>query len=372
MSDPQQLHPSWWSGSITLPMRYRRYSSGSRPETSVSQSSPPVHPTTWRRRYQNLQPLAHGGMARVYRAYDTQLERQIALKVLPRQFSADPVMIERFRLETLRMQALRHPHIVPILDYGLYRDRFFFSMPFYPTTLQQQLRQYGTPPLSVTTRLVEQLAAALDCAHSQGIIHRDIKPSNILLDQSNIAYLADFGISKSTHQAEDRLKTGLLIRVMEDEEEQHQLLFATPDYSAPEHLLGRQVDARTDVFGLGLLVYELLTGRQPYGREDDPDPTQITREQYASLLFARMQNERPIRPSQFVEMPTRSIARRVDAIILRALDPEPERRYRSAGLLATALGAAGAGELIPAWLPTTSVESVECVDPVHWVLTKQS
>jgi serine/threonine protein kinase len=351
MSDPQQLHSSRWSGSNTLPMRYRRYSSGPRPETLVSQSSPPVHPTTWRRRYQNLQPLTQGGMAQVYRAYDTQLDRQIALKVLPREFSADPVMIERFRLETLRMQALQHPHIVPILDYGLYRDRFFFSMPFYPTTLQQQVRQYGTPPLSVTIRLIEQLAAALDYAHSLGIIHRDIKPSNILLDQRNVAYLADFGISKSTYQADERLKTRLLIRVMEDEGEHHQVfhvLYATPDYSAPEHLLGLPVDARTDVFGLGLLVYELLTGCRPYGRADDLEPTQMTREQYANLLFERMHNERPLRPSQLVQMPTQSMARCVDAIILRALEPDPEQRYGSAGLLAATLGAAVAGELRPA------------------------
>jgi serine/threonine protein kinase len=98
-------------------------------------------------------------MVQVYRAYDTQLDRQIVLKVLPRESSADPVMLERFRLETLRMQALQHPYIVPVLDYGLYRNRLFFSMPLYPTNVQQQVRQYGTPPLSITIRLIEQLAA---------------------------------------------------------------------------------------------------------------------------------------------------------------------------------------------------------------------
>ncbi|MGO8946687.1 MAG: serine/threonine-protein kinase [Ktedonobacterales bacterium] len=321
-------------------MRYRRYSSGPRPDTSVSQSSPPVRPTTWRRRYQNLQPLAHGGMAQVYRAFDRKLDRQIALKVLPREFSADPVMLERFRLETLRMQALQHPHIVPILDCGLYRDRFFFSMPLYPTTLQQQVRQNGMPPLSVTVRLIEQLAAALDCAHSQGVVHRDIKPTNILLDHSGLAYLADFGISKSTSRAESRLKTGILIREMEYEEEQTSLLFATPDYCAPEHLMGHAVDARTDVFGLALVLYELVTGHKPYCHDDDPDPIQLTREQYANLLYGRIQHERPIRPSQLVQLPTRLMAKNVDATILRALDPQPHQRYGSAGLLAAALGAA--------------------------------
>ena len=279
-------------------------------------------------------------MAQVYRAFDTHLKLHVALKVLPAASGDDPVMLERFRLETLRLQALHHPHIVPVLDYGLYQSRLFFSMPCYPTNLQQLLRQYGTPPFGITVRLIEQLASALDCAHSQGFIHRDIKPTNVLLDQRGTAYLADFGISKSTPRADNRLQTGLLIREMELEEERHQLLFATPDYCAPEHLMGRPVDARTDVFGLGLLLYELVTGQRPYRHEDDSDLSELTREQYANLLCDRIHNERPVRPSHLVHFPTRLRAESVDATILRALQPQPKHRYGSAGVLATALGAA--------------------------------
>ena len=138
--------------------------------------------------------------------------------------------------------------------------------------------------------------------------------------------------------------TGRLIREMEDEEEeQDYLLFGTPDYCAPEQLMGRSVDARTDVFGLGLVLYEVLTGQRPYGHDDDADLSGQTREQYAHLVLDRIQHERPQQPSQLVPFPTRRMAKNVDAIMFRALDPEPQQRYGSAGALAAALGAALAG-----------------------------
>ena len=343
MFDSERPVPPLWSVSdrVTLPYDRQPYVGPRSSRAHQLLPSQPYHTMMSHHRYGHVQPLADGGMAQVYRAYDRKLHQHVALKILPAEWSDDPVMLERFRLETLRLHALHHPHIVPVLDHGLYRHRLFFSMPLYPTNVQQQVRQYGTPPLGVTVRLVAQLAAALDCAHSQGIIHRDIKPTNILLDHSGLAYLADFGISKSTSRAETRLKTGILIRELEYEEEQTSLLFATPDYCAPEHLMGRAVDARTDVFGLALVLYELVTGRKPYWHDDDdPSLNQLTREQYANLLYDRIQHERPILPSQLVHLPTRPIAESVDATILRALDPQPNERYGSAGVLAAALAAA--------------------------------
>ena len=348
MLDPEQSGPSPWSvpESATLPSARQQYA-GQRSSLGRSQKLLPAHlsrPMPLHRRYQHAQPLAEGGMAHVYRAYDTQLHQLVALKVLPTAFFDDPLLSERFRLETLRLHALQHPHIVPVLDYGLYRNRLFFSMPFYPTNLHWLLHCYGTPALTVTVRLVEHLAAALDYAHSQGFIHRDIKPTNILLDQQGVVYLADFGISKSTPWAETRLMTGRLLREMEEEEEEeHALLFGTPDYCAPEHLMGRPVDARTDVFGLGLVLYEVLTRQRPYGQDDDLALSRLTREQYTHLVVERIHHERPRPPSQLVHLPTRLMAKSVDAIIFRALDPDPQQRYGSAGLLAAAFGAALAG-----------------------------
>ena len=191
MLDPEQSGPSPWSAPERATLPYDRQQDaredvGQRSLLSLTQKPLPSHPSRSmpsHRRYQHAQPLAEGSMAHVYRAYDTQLHQLVALKVLPTAFYDDSLLSERFRLETLRLHALQHPHIVPVLDDGLYRNRLFFSMPLYPTNLHWLLRWYGTPRLGVTVRLVEHLAAALDYAHRQGFIHRDIKPTNILLDQ---------------------------------------------------------------------------------------------------------------------------------------------------------------------------------------------
>lgn len=261
-------------------------------------------------RYETIAPLANGGMSQVYRAMDAWMKREVALKVLPEEWMRDPVRVERFRLEARRIAALQHPNIVPLLDYGEQGGRLFLVMPIYPTTLRAVLEHERTfaPPQAV--HIGAQIASALDYAHSQGIIHRDIKPENILLDSTGRALLTDFGIAKAVPTAANHLLTSAPLVAAEA----GQAPIASVEYSAAEHMLGRPVDERTDVYGLGVVIYEMLTGRVPFALDN---------ERIYSLVV-RMLTERPVPPSTLAPMP---LPIGFDSALLRALDSEPKRRF---------------------------------------------
>lgn len=271
-------------------------------------------------RYEVIAPLAKGGMSQVYRARDSWMNREVALKVLPEEWMRDTVRVERFRLEARRIASLQHPNIVPLLDYGEQGGRLFLVMPIYPTTLREVLEQerYLPPPRAIY--IGAQIASALDYAHSQGIIHRDIKPENILLDQMGRALLTDFGIAKAVPKAANHLLTsGPLMAA-----EAGQAPIASVEYSAAEHMLGRPVDERTDVYGLGVVVYEMLTGKVPFALDNERIYT----------LVVRMLTERPIPPSTLAPMP---LPIGFDSILLRALDAEPKRRFGTVSEMTRAL-----------------------------------
>lgn len=261
-------------------------------------------------RYEVIAPLAKGGMSQVYRARDSWMNREVALKVLPEEWMRDAVRVERFRLEARRIASLQHPNIVPLLDYGEQGGYLFLVMPIYPTTLRAVLEHERCLPPPQAVYIGAQIASALDYAHSQGIIHRDIKPENILLDQTGRALLTDFGIAKAVPTAANHLLTsGPLIAA-----EAGQAPIASVEYSAAEHMLGRPVDERTDVYGLGVVIYEMLTGRVPFALDN---------ERIYSLVV-RMLTERPIPPSTLAPSP---LPIGFDTILLRALDSEPKRRF---------------------------------------------
>lgn len=271
-------------------------------------------------RYRVHQLMATGGMSRVYRAYDTLLRREVAIKVLPPAFAEDPVRVERFRLETRRVAALQHANIVPLLDHGEGNERLFLVMPFYPSALREVLRERGSLLLTETIAITRQIAAALDYAHQHGLIHRDVKPENILLDGAGRALLTDFGISKAAPSAPEKLLTSGPLSAAEA----GQMPIASVEYSAPEHLLGRQSDARTDVFGLAVVVYEMLTAHVPFPLYQDRI--------YTTLL--NMLTQRPQSPSALAAEP---LPVEVDNAILRALASDPDARFASAGDFAEAL-----------------------------------
>lgn len=278
-------------------------------------------------RYHIVRLLATGGMARVYHAHDTVLRREVALKLLDPELARDSVRVERFRLEARRVAALGHPNIVPILDYGEQAGRLFLVMPFYPTALRDVLQQRRVLPFDEAVSIASQIAAALDHAHQQGLIHRDVKPENILIDTAGNALLTDFGIAKAAPTAPNSLATAAPVRAAEA----GQKPIASVEYSAPEHLLGRETDARSDVFGLGVVVYEMLTCHVPFPVDYDRLYTTIV----------KMLTERPVPPSR---LSPHALPHSADDVVLSALESDPRRRFYSAGAFAEALARAATAE----------------------------
>ena len=195
-------------------------------------------------------------MAEVYRGHDIALEREVAVKVLPAALALDSGYVERFREEAKRVALLSHPHIVPVYAFGEQDGLLYLVMPIMRESLRDRMTREGVLPINESARLVVQIAAALDAAHAQGIVHRDVKPENILLDTDGKAHLTDFGIARDmdflrqTGTNRTLAATGLPV--------------GTPEYMAPEQLRATPVDQRADIYALGAVLYELLTGRAPH------------------------------------------------------------------------------------------------------------
>ena len=201
--------------------------------------------------YEIKSELGRGGMATVYRGYDPRFEREVAVKVLPPEMlHADPQFRLRFQREAKIIARLEHPSIVPVYDVGEENNQLYFVMRFMGGgSLSGRIRE-RVYRVEEAVRLLGQVAPGVDEAHAKGIVHRDLKPSNILFDNQNVPYISDFGIAKLT-QAESANVTGSAV-------------IGTPAYMAPEQALGSDVDGRADVYALGVILYEMLTGKQPY------------------------------------------------------------------------------------------------------------
>lgn len=259
--------------------------------------------------YQILRELGRGGMATVYLARQTNMNRQVAIKVLPRHFLHDPTFLERFKREVQLIAELEHPHILPVYDFGEVDGIPYIVMRYLSGGSMLDLLIDGLPPLANLEKPIQQVCAALDFAHSEGIIHRDLKPSNIMLDEHGNAYLSDFGIAQIMQDA-GRLTGSALI--------------GTPAYMSPEQAEGRPLDARSDVYALGVVLFEMVTGREPF-QADTP---------MAMLL---KQIAEPM-PSPRAYRPDLPVA--VEQVILRATLKDPAMRYPSAGALAAAFSQA--------------------------------
>lgn len=253
-------------------------------------------------RYHILEQLGEGGMATVYKAYDTRLERNVALKVLrtdqfiPAQLD---MVLQRFEREAKSLAKLSNPNIVNILDFGEHEGMPYLVMEYLPSgTLKKKLGQ--AIPWRESIQILLPVARGLSYAHHHGVIHRDVKPANILLNEDDRPILTDFGIAKLLEGAEGHTLTGSGVGI------------GTPEYMAPEQGIGAStIDERADVYSLGIVLYEMITGRKPY-IADTP----------MAVVLKQMTDPLP-RPTDFVP----DLPERVEQVLIKALAKEPENRY---------------------------------------------
>jgi streptogramin lyase len=243
--------------------------------------------------------LGRGGMGVVYKAYDPHLKRNVALKLIAPELSGDVPFRDRFLIETELAASLEHPNVVPIHDAGEVDGQLYIAMRYVEGTDLKQLLQAERvldPERAVT--ICAQVGAALDAAHARSLVHRDVKPSNVLLDGNEHVYLADFGLSRRL--ADPGVPGAGSFSV------------GTPAYAAPEQIEGGDVDGRADVYSLGCVVYECLSGEVPFKRDSD-----------LGVLWAHVQEEPPVLPGLEEVMPT-------------ALAKDPDERYATCGELVVA------------------------------------
>ncbi|MFZ5903231.1 MAG: serine/threonine protein kinase [Chloroflexota bacterium] len=261
-------------------------------------------------RYHILEQLGEGGMATVYKAYDTRLERDVAIKIIRRgAFPPDQLehLLKRFEREAKSLAKLSHPHIVGVIDYGKHKGSPYLVMEYLPGgTLK---RRVGKPiPWQVAAQILIPIARALEYAHERNIVHRDVKPSNILLTDIGQPMLTDFGIAKILETEANATITGTGIGV------------GTPEYMAPEQWSGGAT-ALSDIYSLGIVFYEMVTGRKPY-MADTP----------AAILLKQATEPLP-RPTTFVP----DIPESVEKVLVKALARNPQDRYQNMKHLTTAM-----------------------------------
>ncbi|MFT4034928.1 MAG: Stk1 family PASTA domain-containing Ser/Thr kinase [Patulibacter sp.] len=272
-------------------------------------------------RYQVEAQIGAGGMASVFRAEDIQLGRHVAVKVLHAQFAEDQDFVERFRREAKAAAQLQHPGIVSVYDTGSWNGTWYIAMELLEgLTLKERIQREGRIPPAAAVAITEQILRAVRAAHRDGIIHRDLKPHNVLLDEDGRPKVTDFGIAR--RGASDMTATGSIL--------------GTAHYIAPEQAQGEVVTPRTDLYSVGVVLYEMLTGRTPF--EGDSA---------VSIALAHVNNE-PRSPRSLVP----EISPALDSVVLRALAKRPSDRFADADAFLAALADAARG-IAPVYTPGT-------------------
>ncbi len=264
-------------------------------------------------RYQLRDLLGEGGMASVYLAYDAALDRQVAIKTLHTELGREQSFRERFRREAQAVAKLSHTNIVSVFDTG--EDELDGSlMPYIVmeyvegrplgSVLQADIQQYGAMPADKALKVTADVLAALETSHEMGLVHRDIKPGNVMMTKRDVVKVMDFGIARAMQSGVTSMtQTGMVV--------------GTPQYLSPEQALGRGVDARSDLYSVGIMLFQLLTGRLPFDA-DSP----------LAIAYAHVQEE-PVAPSTI----NRTVTPAMDALVARALKKNPNERFPSAAAM---------------------------------------
>ncbi len=282
--------------------------------------------------YRILEQLGMGGMATVYKAYQANMDRNVAVKVLPRHFAADPTFVGRFEQEAKVIAKLENARILPVYDYGEEDGITYIVMRYLDAgTLSERIRS-GPIPFDEDARIISQIAEGLDYAHKKGVIHRDIKPSNIMLDQNGDVYITDFGISKLVEGTAQFTGSGIV---------------GTPDYVSPEQALGQPIDYRSDIYSLGIVLYQMATRDVPFHAETP-----------MAVIIKHINDPLPLPRSLNPDIPAT-----IENVILKALAKQPDDRFQSCGEMATALRKAVEGAPVPDPMATKLSDSTAPLRP---------
>jgi serine/threonine protein kinase len=284
-------------------------------------------------RYTRTRPLGSGGMAEVYLAHDEVLDRDVALKILKDKYAGNEEFVRLFRREARSAARLNHPSIVSVYDQGRSEDGTYYIAMEYVSggTLKDRILKEGTLDPDTATKFASQIAQALGHAHEHGVIHRDIKSRNILLAQAGYAKVADFGIARAATATTTSSRPGPIL--------------GTPGYISPEQAMGQTVDARSDLYSLGVVLYEMLIGNLPYSGEDP-----------ASMAFQHVHG--PLRSPREANP---NVPEPLNALTTKLLAKDPEDRYPSAVELADDLERVRSG--LPSHSVATEKTTTEMITP---------
>ncbi len=248
--------------------------------------------------YRLVEQIGQGGMATVFKAYHPELDRYVAIKALHPAFAEDDTFLARFQREARVVAKLEHPNIVPIYDYSQYENRPYLVMKYIEGETLKQRISNGIIPMDESLRIIETIGSALQYAHDKEVLHRDIKPSNVLITKDNQVYLTDFGLARMAQSSDKTLTTDMMI--------------GTPQYISPEQALAKQdLDTRTDIYSLGVVIYELLVGKVPFTADT---PFAIVHDH----IYSPLPLPRSINPG---------LSESTERVLLKTLAKDKEARY---------------------------------------------
>jgi serine/threonine protein kinase len=295
--------------------------------------------------YRIVAPLGEGGMADVYKAYQASVDRYVAIKVLPQFHSRNREFLQRFKQEAQVLAKLQHPFVVPILDFGEADGYTFLVMTFIEGGTLKDLLTGEPIPLSRAGRIISQVGSALGYAHSLGMVHRDLKPTNILIDLHGNSLLTDFGVAKILEGSAELTRTGGIL--------------GTPVYMSPEQGLGERIGHKTDIYSLGVVLYEMVTGRAPFQAETP-----------FAVIYKHIHD--PLPPPSSINP---GIPEDVERVVLKSLAKDPDHRYENVNDMVDALAAAippeGYLRIEVSEVEETFIEALPPVEPIAEVDTPE-